>query len=85
MTVSAPETTDLEQLWDETPPACEITKGCQRPVAWVLVISCSCRSGRRYMVCDPCRKRWEHEVRFNGMWVRCKSCLGEGSYKFLPV
>jgi hypothetical protein len=81
VTVACPEDTtedlvdvsDLESLWDEKPPTCEITwRGltCGKEAAWKLRCTCPrCSHTGEVFACNDC-----HNMITAGMIVQCNAC-----------
>lgn len=93
MSVMYPETTedlvnvsDLEELWDKTPPLCEMTvvsRPCGNPAVWRLYLHCTtCDRTNNALVCQVCHDRWEHPL--SGQ-PRCKHCLTVSIAEWKPL
>lgn len=53
---------DLEQTWNEKPPACELVWGnnpqpCGKQARWIWKINCECGVRRTWLACQECKDR----------------------------
>ena len=65
---------DLESLWDEAPPLCEMQYGgiaCGKPAAWFFTCRCThCGHVGSIFTCQSCHDR----ITRPGMYVQCNTC-----------
>lgn len=82
MSTTYPETSedlvnvsDLEELWDKTPPPCEMVilgRPCGNVAVWHLHLECpTCKRVNNALVCQRCHDRWEDILTGE---PRCKHC-----------
>jgi hypothetical protein len=66
---------DLESLWDETPPVCEViwrSVPCGNEAAWKFKCACPCcNHAGEIFVCQPCHDL----ITSGGFRVQCNACF----------
>jgi hypothetical protein len=87
MSVATDVDVDLEALWAEPPPECEIiyykTGKCEKPAAWSATMKCpDAKHAQAHMyICNPCRKMIEQR----DMRWKCNKCNAEASIVWRPL
>jgi hypothetical protein len=95
MSVATPEVTeDLEQLFGEPPPKCEVITGgnhsfrngggegikCENDAAWIVTGKCGgCGNSIRRFICD------DHQQKYRPWVFRCTPCHSRIDLTWSPI